>query len=137
VRRLANQTDDEINDRISQMCFTIRLGNEVEHRSSYLDCFRGVNRRRTEICCVAFAGQMLSGAQFAYGPTYFLSKPACHQISVRFWLRRNLSSMGWNRPIMDPPLVLWETHQLSLRNFHYYGNPHTHRGGRCVESPTN
>lgn len=42
VRRLANQTDDEINDRVSQMCFTIRLENEVEHGSSYLDCFRGV-----------------------------------------------------------------------------------------------
>ncbi|KAK7715887.1 hypothetical protein SLS63_011226 [Diaporthe eres] len=44
---------------------------ELQSGSTYRDCFRGLDRRRTEICCVAFAGQMLSGAQFAYGPSYF------------------------------------------------------------------
>lgn len=39
-----------------------------------MDCFKGTDRRRTEICCVAFAGQMLSGAQFAYGPSYFFQQ---------------------------------------------------------------
>lgn len=39
-----------------------------------MDCFKGIDRRRTEICCVAFAGQMLSGAQFAYGPSYFFQQ---------------------------------------------------------------
>lgn len=43
----------------------------MQSGSTYRDCFRGLDRRRTEICCVAFAGQMLSGAQFAYGPSYF------------------------------------------------------------------
>lgn len=37
----------------------------------YWDCFRGVERRRTEIACIAFASQVLSGAPFAYNSTYF------------------------------------------------------------------
>ncbi|KAI3394273.1 hypothetical protein diail_2976 [Diaporthe ilicicola] len=44
---------------------------ELQSGTTYRDCFRGLDRRRTEICCFAFAGQMLSGAQFAYGPSYF------------------------------------------------------------------
>lgn len=37
--------------------------------TSYLDCFRGIELRRTEIACVAFAGQVLSGSSFAYNST--------------------------------------------------------------------
>lgn len=52
--------------------------NEVEKQltagTSYWDCFRGVERRRTEIACVAFAGQMLAGAPFAYNSTYFFQQ---------------------------------------------------------------
>ena len=74
IRHLTNQTADEIKDRVAQMYHTIRLEEELDQGSSYRDCFRRVNLRRTEICCVAFAGQMLSGAQFAYGPAYFFEQ---------------------------------------------------------------
>lgn len=42
--------------------------------TSYWDCFRGVERRRTEIACVAFAGQVLAGSAFAYNSTYFFQQ---------------------------------------------------------------
>lgn len=52
--------------------------NDLEEKltsgTSYLDCFRGVERRRTEIACVAFAGQVLSGSSFAYNSTYFFQQ---------------------------------------------------------------
>jgi MFS transporter, SP family, general alpha glucoside:H+ symporter len=52
--------------------------NELEKRltagTSYVDCFRGVESRRTEIACVAFAGQVLSGSSFAYNSTYFFQQ---------------------------------------------------------------
>ncbi|ABN67311.2 maltose permease [Scheffersomyces stipitis CBS 6054] len=40
----------------------------------YIQCFQGVNLRRTEIVCIAFAGQVLSGSTFAYSPSYFFSQ---------------------------------------------------------------
>jgi hypothetical protein len=37
----------------------------MESGSSYIDCFRGIDLRRTEIVCMTFAGQVLSGSTFA------------------------------------------------------------------------
>lgn len=71
LRRLSDKTDDEVRGTMAQMLHTIRLEEEMESGTSYRDCFRGVDLRRTEICCVVWAGQMLCGAQFAYGPSYF------------------------------------------------------------------
>ncbi|KHO00160.1 maltose permease MAL31 [Metarhizium album ARSEF 1941] len=52
--------------------------NELEKKhaagTSYLDCFRGAERRRTEIACVAWAGQILAGSSFAYNSTYFFQQ---------------------------------------------------------------
>ncbi len=56
---------------IAQMVYTIQLEDELDAGGSYLDCFSGVDLRRTEISRMTFAGQMLSGAQLAYGPSYF------------------------------------------------------------------
>ena len=74
IRSLASSSTEEIHGRISQMRHTILLEEEINNGYSYLDCFKGVNLRRTEICCLAFAGQMFSGAQFAYGPAYFFEQ---------------------------------------------------------------
>ncbi|CAK7213756.1 hypothetical protein SBRCBS47491_001913 [Sporothrix bragantina] len=41
---------------------------------TYWDCFRGTERRRTEIACMAFAAQVLAGAPFAYNSTYFFQQ---------------------------------------------------------------
>ncbi|KAH8892525.1 general substrate transporter [Thozetella sp. PMI_491] len=71
LRRLSDKTDEEIRGTMSQMMHTIRLEQEMESGTSFWDCFKGVDLRRTEICCMTFSGQMLSGAQFAYGPSYF------------------------------------------------------------------
>lgn len=71
LRRLSSRSPEELNGTLSQIIYTTRLEEELESGGSYLDCFKGIDLRRTEICCMIFAGQMLSGAQFAYGPTYF------------------------------------------------------------------
>jgi len=52
----------------------VRLEKEMTTGATYLDCFRGTNLRRTEICCLTFAGQVMSGSTFAYGPTYFFEQ---------------------------------------------------------------
>ena len=39
--------------------------------TSYWDCFKGPELRRTEIACMAFTGQILCGINFAYNSSYF------------------------------------------------------------------
>jgi SP family general alpha glucoside:H+ symporter-like MFS transporter len=71
LRQLSTRTRVECQATLAQMRHTIQLESSIQTDSSYLDCFRGTNLRRTEICMVVFAGQQLSGATFAYTPTYF------------------------------------------------------------------
>jgi SP family general alpha glucoside:H+ symporter-like MFS transporter len=59
---------------LADIIHTTKLEEELSSGTSYLDCFRGVERRRTEIACVAFAGQVLSGSSFAYNSTYFFQQ---------------------------------------------------------------
>lgn len=69
--RLSTRTREQCQATLAQIRHTIELESSIQSDSSYFDCFRGTNLRRTEICMIVFAGQQLSGAVFAYTPTYF------------------------------------------------------------------
>ncbi|OJJ42451.1 hypothetical protein ASPZODRAFT_76719 [Penicilliopsis zonata CBS 506.65] len=71
LRRLSSRSEDAINGQLAMMVHTSRLEAQLEAGARYSDCFRGIDLRRTEIACVAFAGQVLTGSTFAYSPTYF------------------------------------------------------------------
>lgn len=59
---------------LAMIVHTDNLEQELSVGTSYWDCFKGPERRRTEIACMAFAGQVLSGSTFAYNSTYFFSQ---------------------------------------------------------------
>ncbi|KAI1334955.1 general substrate transporter [Xylariaceae sp. FL0016] len=87
IGRLADKTDDEVGAALAQMRHTIRLEDEIQAGSRYLDCFRGVDLRRTEVCCVAWAGQMTTGAIMAFSAAYFfqaagLSVDNAYKVSI-------------------------------------------------------
>jgi SP family general alpha glucoside:H+ symporter-like MFS transporter len=54
------------------MRHTHTLETEITHGASYLDCFKGTDLRRTEIVCMVWAIQNLSGNAFSNYSTYFL-----------------------------------------------------------------
>jgi len=56
------------------MVHTTRLEEQEELGTSYWDCFKGTNLRRTEIACFAFLSQITNGGAFAYSPTYFFEQ---------------------------------------------------------------
>lgn len=62
---------------IEESLALIQFTNEVEIRetqgTSYLDCFRKSNLRRTEIACVVWIAQVFCGIWFGGNVTYFLS----------------------------------------------------------------
>lgn len=80
IKRLSHPSiHNQAHQKVAMMIHTNQLELEAEKTSvkgwkSYLECFRGTSLRRTEIACVAFAGQVLSGSTFAYSPSYFFSQ---------------------------------------------------------------
>jgi SP family general alpha glucoside:H+ symporter-like MFS transporter len=61
---------------LAEIIHTNNTEIELSAGTSYLDCFRGTELRRTEIACAAFAGQVLSGSTFAYNSTVSTPGPS-------------------------------------------------------------
>ncbi|PSR80793.1 general substrate transporter [Coniella lustricola] len=56
---------------IALMVHTNKLEKEEQAGTSYLDCFKGTNRRRTEIAIMCFVSQVTDGGALAYSGTFF------------------------------------------------------------------
>ena len=61
-RLTSSPSETELDQTIAMMRHTDELEKELSVGSSYLDCFKGVDLRRTEITCLAWACQPLCGA---------------------------------------------------------------------------
>ncbi|KAF2266117.1 sugar transporter [Lojkania enalia] len=71
---LDRETDFDADETIAMMVHTTALEEKITAGASYLDCFRGTDLRRTEIVCMAWAIQNLSGNAFSGYSTYFLQQ---------------------------------------------------------------
>jgi MFS transporter, SP family, general alpha glucoside:H+ symporter len=71
---LDKETDFDADETVAMMVHTTALEEKITAGASYLDCFRGVDRRRTEIVCMVWAMQNLSGNSFSNYSTYFLKQ---------------------------------------------------------------
>lgn len=71
---LNRETDFDADETIDMMRHTTELEREITSGASYLDCFKGVDRRRTEIVCMVWAIQNLAGNSFSGYSSYFLTK---------------------------------------------------------------
>jgi len=72
LQRLSTSSEERCRDKLHQIQHTTLMEIEMASNTSYWECFRGVNLRRTEICVMTFVGAQLSGSNFAYSPSYFL-----------------------------------------------------------------
>lgn len=59
---------------VAMMIHTVELEREIGTGKTYFDCFRGVDLRRTEIACVVWSIQTLSGSGFRSYSTYFFTQ---------------------------------------------------------------
>jgi SP family general alpha glucoside:H+ symporter-like MFS transporter len=67
IKRLSNdKTEEKLAGQLAMLVHTAKIEAEIVSGVSYLDCFTGIDLRRTEIACITFAGQILSGSTFAY-----------------------------------------------------------------------
>lgn len=71
---LDRETDFDADETIAMMVHTTALEEKITSGASYLDCFKGADLRRTEIVCMAWAIQNLSGNAFSGYSSYFLQQ---------------------------------------------------------------
>lgn len=75
LRRLQRASADiDPRDTLAAIIYTNNLEQKLSIGTSYWDCFKSFELRRTEIACMCFMGQPLSGAPFAYNSTYFFEQ---------------------------------------------------------------
>lgn len=60
-----------IDDTVAMMIVTNNQEKSQSENATYMDCFKGLNRRRTEISCVVWIIQNLCGSAFMGYSTYF------------------------------------------------------------------
>lgn len=75
VRITSGEQRTKIRQTVAMMRHTNELEMEVEAGTSYKHLWsNAANARRTEIACMVFAGQVLSGSEFAYSGTFFFEQ---------------------------------------------------------------
>ncbi|KAK8062392.1 hypothetical protein PG997_014489 [Apiospora hydei] len=76
LRLTTKRTDSDFDadETVAMMVHTTALEAKITKGASYLDCFKGTDLRRTEIVCMAWAIQNLSGNSFSNYSTYFLEQ---------------------------------------------------------------
>lgn len=75
VRRLRSKDspEEEIQDTVAMMAQTVKIENDMDASSSYLQLFRGTDLRRTEICVLTYTIQELCAPLVAF-IVYFLEQ---------------------------------------------------------------
>ena len=75
IRRLqSGEGAQDPKKTLAVIVYTNNLEEQLSIGSSYYDCFKGFELRRTEIACVCFGGQLVCGLVFAYASTYFFQQ---------------------------------------------------------------
>ncbi|EMR72447.1 putative mfs sugar transporter protein [Eutypa lata UCREL1] len=113
IKRLSgNKTEEQMSNQLAMMLHTTKLEAESTAGATYADCFKGINLRRTEIVCLAFAGQILSGSSFAYTPTYFFTTAGMDTANA-FYLSLGAKAMAFIGTILSWWLITyWGRRQI-------------------------
>jgi len=74
LARLSGNSAGDVKKTLAQMIHTNQVENEFDTGSTYWDCFKGVDLRRTEISCMMWAAGTFSGFAISSQGTYFLEQ---------------------------------------------------------------
>jgi SP family general alpha glucoside:H+ symporter-like MFS transporter len=74
LQRLSQRSEEDIQLAISMMQHTDEVEKEISAGTTYADCFRGVNLRRTEITSLVWVIQAASGASLMGFSAYFFQQ---------------------------------------------------------------
>jgi MFS transporter, SP family, general alpha glucoside:H+ symporter len=74
LRRLTSNEDADLGQTVAMMVHTDELEKEMSAGTTYWDCFKGTDLRRTEITCITWAIQPLCGASLMGYSAYFFEQ---------------------------------------------------------------
>ena len=104
LRRLFN--DDGIKERLAMMIHTHEREEEMTSSSTYLECLRGVDLRRTEIAFMVMASQQLSGLPLQGSNTYFFEQAGL-SVSDSFTMSIAYYIIGFAGTVISWFLITW------------------------------
>lgn len=82
----AHYSVEDARKAVAMMVHTNEIEKEVMTGTSYRDCFRGINFRRTEIACIVWLIQTTCGSPLMGQGTYFLVQAGLSAKTVSTWL---------------------------------------------------
>lgn len=71
LRLSSGEEKGKVKQTLAMMIHTNALEKDIDAGTSYWDCFKGIDRRRTEIVCMVFSAQPFCGSAMGGTPTYF------------------------------------------------------------------
>lgn len=89
-----NQPGFNPDETIGMMVYTTELEKANTKGAKYIDCFRGVNLRRTEIVCMVWAIQSLCGGSTFIGYSTYFFEQAGLSVDDSFSLSLGLYALG-------------------------------------------
>ena len=118
LNSLTDKSLHETNKRIvAMMIHTDELEKAEKIGTSYLDCFKGTDLRRTEICCMAFAIQVIGGNGFGASYAVYFFEQAGLASSQSYKLALGVGAMAFLAAIIS-----WVvTSYFGRRTILYYG----------------
>ncbi|WWD21809.1 hypothetical protein CI109_106297 [Kwoniella shandongensis] len=99
IKRLARKngvTDREADATVALMVYTDGMEKAVSAGTTYWDCFKGIDGRRTEIACMLWMAQALSGPVVAGNSTYMFEAAGISS-STSFklgWIQSGIGAIG-------------------------------------------
>lgn len=116
VMRLSSTSKAEARKSVAMMVHTDELEKSLAQGTSYLDCFRGVDLRRTEIVCFAFMAQPFCGSAMGGTPTYFFVQAGL-PTSISF----QMSVGGLSLACLGTVISWWLMHAFGRRTLYLWG----------------
>lgn len=119
LRRLARKnhyTEQTMREQIAMMKHTNEKEKEDAKQGSYIECFKGVNLRRTELACIIFAIQVWSGQGICAYATTFLQNAGMAQ-TMAFNYSMAIQSIN----IFATGTAVYLMGRLNRRTFYLFG----------------
>jgi SP family general alpha glucoside:H+ symporter-like MFS transporter len=114
---ISQEAEFDADETVAMIAHTTALEQQITSGGSYLACFKGVDLRRTEIVCMVWAIQNLSGNSFAGYSTYFLEQAG---LSSSYALDFTLGKQGINMVGVFGSWILM-TLGVGRRSLYLYG----------------
>lgn len=116
VMRLSSIGKDQARQCVAMMVHTDELEREISQGTSYFDCFRGVDLRRTEIVCLTFMAQPFCGSAMGGTPAYFFVQAGL-STSISF----KMSVGGLGLAFIGTVVSWWLMHLFGRRTLYLWG----------------